>query len=384
MKLQLPAIGYIQGGRRMCVTAMSPDSLLKTVQRPEVWNPLGKQAHGNRPINKPHQAGIADYLEDEERFVIGAVMLYASPSEASFVPAAGQDDEERQIGTLFLEYGAMMDIGDGQHRIGAYGDVLAKHNERGDPVFQRLHSSGQPVIVVIDDNPLHRAQDFTDLQRNAKPPTASLSMSMDRRQAVNRLLISLVEDPEIPIFGGGERVEFLSDTPGKYSAKLYSFKSVRYASGLMLGVNERVPKRWDERANALLAANGAGAELKAFWRSLGELPAFADVLTGKERATSRLREQTYLASSGVLYAIAWGAYLSDDTTAFVKGLGKVSFARPTDKDGKVATKGTGKNGEFTRADTILAGTLVDERGKISGAQNAWEAAADVLRDAATK
>lgn len=197
----------------MCVTAMSPDSLLKTVQRPEVWNPLGKQAHGNRPINKPHQAGIADYLEDEERFVIGAVMLYASPSEASFVPAEGQDDEERQIGTLFLEYGAMMDIGDGQHRIGAYGDVLAKHNERADPVFQRLHSSGQPVIVVIDDNPLHRAQDFTDLQRNAKPPTASLSMSMDRRQAVNRLLISLVEDPEIPIFGGGERVEFLSDTP---------------------------------------------------------------------------------------------------------------------------------------------------------------------------
>jgi hypothetical protein len=240
------------------------------------------------------------------------------------------------------------------------------------------------VIVVIDDNPLHRAQDFTDLQRNAKPPTASLSMSMDRRQAVNRLLISLVEDPEIPIFGGGERVEFLSDTPGKYSAKLYSFKSVRYASGLVLGVNDRVPKRWDERANALIAANGAGAELKAFWRSLGELPEFSDVLTGKERSTSRLREQTYLASSGVLYAIAWGAYLSGDITTFVKGLGNVSFARPTDKDGKVTTKGTGKNGEFTRADTILAGTLVDERGKISGAQNAWEAAADMLRDAATK
>ena len=76
--------------------------------------------------------------------------------------------------------------------------------------------------------------------------------------------------------------------------------------------------------------------------------------------------------------------MSGDITAFVKGLGNVSFARPTDKEGKVATKGTGENGEFTRADTILAGTLVDERGKISGAQNAWEAAADVLRDAATK
>jgi hypothetical protein len=32
----------------------------------------------------------------------------------------------------------MMDIGHGQHRIGAYGDVLAKHNERADPLFQRL------------------------------------------------------------------------------------------------------------------------------------------------------------------------------------------------------------------------------------------------------
>jgi hypothetical protein len=235
----------------------------------------------------------------------------------------------------------------------------------------------------------HRAQAQADRDRAAQAgqDTAevdALITDLDRRQAVNRLLISLVEDPEIPIFGGGERVEFLSDTPGKYSAKLYRFKSVRYASDLVLGVNDRVPKRWDERANALIAANGAGAELKAFWHSLGELPAFADVLTGKERATSRLREQTYLASSGVLYAIAWGAYMSGDITAFVKGLGNVSFARPTDKEGKVATKGTGENGEFTRADTILAGTLVDERGKISGAQNAWEAAADVLRDAATK
>jgi len=49
-------------------------------------------------------------------------------------------------------------IGDGQHRIGAYSDVISTRPDADDPVIKRLHASGQPIIVVIDDNPLHRAQ----------------------------------------------------------------------------------------------------------------------------------------------------------------------------------------------------------------------------------
>src|SRR5215831_19218191 len=99
MRLQLPGIGYKQGGRQMVVTAMSPIALVKTVTEPDTWNPVGSQPHGNRLQDKQHRRGIAEYLESEEHFVLGAVVLYAKPSEASFVPATdAQDDDERVPG----------------------------------------------------------------------------------------------------------------------------------------------------------------------------------------------------------------------------------------------------------------------------------------------
>ena len=98
---------------------------------------------------------------------------------------------------------------------------------------------------MIDDSPLNRAQDFTDLQRNAKPPSASIGLSMDRHQPINRLLIALVQDATaIPPFKGGDRIEFLKDSPGKLSTKLFSYKTVRYLSGtVLIGTSQRTTAR---------------------------------------------------------------------------------------------------------------------------------------------
>ena len=381
MRLSMPAIGYYQGRRRMAVTAMSPTALVKTVQRPRQWNPLGKQPHGNRPEDRAHRAGIADYLEEEEQFVLGSVVLYASPGEAEFVPIEGQADADHQVGTLFLDVGASFDVGDGQHRLGAYSDVINRHIERGDEVMERLHRSGQPVIVVIDDDPLHRAQDFTDLQRNAKPPTASLSQSMDRRQAVNRLLVGLIQHPDLPIFANGDRVEFLTDTVGKLSPKIATFKAVRHASGLALGINDRTVKTWDRKVNDMVRTEGEAVTdyLTAFWGGLDQLPDFAKVIKGEWKVAGKggLRERTYLTSSGVLYAIAWAANLAYERKdiypdAFLKALGEaVSFARPG--------TGSGPDGTLTATDTVFCGNLVDSAtGRITGAQAAWEDAAEAL------
>src|SRR5438067_468144 len=188
MRLELPGIGYKQGSRVMVVTAMEPIALVRMVNKPDTWNPLGDQPHGNRPQDKAHRAGIAEYLENEEEWVLGAVVLYAHPRDAEFVPDPEYKDSAIAPGLLNLSYGAQFDVGDGQHRIGALSDVIKTHDEEGDQVIDRLRKAGQPAVVVIDDNPLHRAQDFTDLQRNVKPPTASLSLSMDRRQAINRFV----------------------------------------------------------------------------------------------------------------------------------------------------------------------------------------------------
>ncbi|MEV0115555.1 DNA sulfur modification protein DndB [Streptomyces sp. NPDC050844] len=378
MELQLPGIGYKQGGRLMVTTAMDPVALVKTVAQPDPWNPVGTQPHGNRPQDKAHRKGIAEYLENEEQFVLGAVVLYAKRTEARFEPDQGKEGRAVMPGTLYLNYGAQFDVGDGQHRIGAYSDVIQAHGEDEDPVMNRLRTSGQPLVVVIDDNPLHRAQDFTDLQRNAKPPSASIGLSMDRRQPINRMMIKLVQEPELKIFGkGADRVEFFKDSPGKLSAKLFSFKTIRYLSGTtLIGVSQRTTKGWDKAVNDFVETHegDARSKLTDLWAGFATWPDIAPVLAGKTTAAT-MRERTYLASSGVLYAIAYAVHGAVTEHKIpvkeaMKRLSGVNYKRP----------GTPKPGEqLTTQDTPFAGNLVDvDTAKVGSGRPAWEAAAEEL------
>lgn len=383
MNLTVPGIAYRQGNRQMVVTALDPIALVKTVTQPDTWNPLGSQPHGNRPQDKGHREGIAQYLEEEENFVLGAVVLYASPRDAVFQPSDGEANGAVQAGTLQLNFGAEFDVGDGQHRIGAYSDVIARHNEDGDPVRERLRASGQPTVVVIDDEPLHRAQDFTDLQRNAKPPSSSIALSMDRRQPVNRLLIELVQDASLPVFGEGDRVEFLRDSPGKLSAKLYSFNTIRYMSGTaLIGTSQRSTRGWDKAVNAAIDEHPeeSRSALVEFWRALGTLPPIAAIIDG-EATPAKLRADTLLGASGVLYALAAAAHAaSQDGVGLgdaVAALGGENFRRPT-------APADPEQHPLTIADSIFVGTLIDpETARVGSGRPAWEAAAEHLRAAIT-
>lgn len=375
MELQLKGIGYEQGNRQMIATAMDPISLVKTVSPPDVWNPVGEQPHGNRPVDKPHRRGIADYLETVENFVLNGVVLYAKPEEARFVSEDGHSGPG-SVGTLYLAYGAQLDVGDGQHRIAAYSDVMVEHPDEDDPVRRRLRRSGQPVIIVIDDNPLHRAQDFTDLQRNTKVQTASLAMSMDRRQIVNRVLITTVQNPELRIFGdGANRIEFLSDSPGKYSAKLFSFKTIRYMTGTMLvGTSQRTTVGWDKAVNLVVEQDQLGAQelIETFWRGVGALPDVAAVTEG-ERTAADLREKTYLGSAGILYALAFAVYRAREAGILIdralEAMQVIDFGRVQPAEGQ----------PLTPKDTIFAGNLVDPvTGKMGSGRPAWEAAGEAI------
>lgn len=383
MEFQLPGIGYKQGDREMVVTAMDPVALVKAVAPPEQWNPVGEQPHGNRPVDKPHRKRIANYLEDEENFVLNSVVLYAKPQEARFRPEPGYEESTVRPGSLYLNYGAQFDVGDGQHRIAAYSDVMQAHQDEEDPVRIRMRASGQPAVIVIEGNPLHRAQDFTDLQRNTKAQTTSLAMSMDRRQAINRLLIDLVQDPALPIFGeGASRVEFFNESPGKYSSRLFSFKTIRYLSGtVLIGVGQRSTAGWDSAVNAEVEKDQSGAEklLRELWTGLGELPWISDVIAG-EKTTAEVRAQTYLSSAGVQYAIAYALHRAlvekhISVASALARLASVSFERPpTSEDGTRLLSTPVK-----KADTIFAGTLVDaDTGKVGSGRPAWEAAGEDL------
>lgn len=379
-KIHIPVIAYQQGGRQMLVTAMSPVDLVRMVSKPEAWDPVKTTTHGNRPRDTAHLQGIVKYLVEEEHFVLGAAVLYLTSKEASFTPAelpgVTTESDAAKIGTLAVDIGAKFDIGDGQHRIGAHEHIVSTRDD-DDPVLERLAKSGQPMIIVIDDNPKRRAQDFTDLQRNVKTPTASLAQSMDRRQPINRELSEMFDI--VPLFN--DRVEYFKDNPGKLSAKLFSFKTVRYVSGLLLvGNGYRSPATMDKAVNAKFEgtvdsdADAARMKLTEFWTSLGELVRFADVVDGEVKAPE-LREATYLTSAGVLYAIAFAVYQAHYTLKIpvknaVRALDSVSFDRTT------------KTTDITAEDTVFAGNLIDpETGKLQAGRTAWETAATILLSA---
>ena len=382
-EITLPAIRYTQGSRVMYMTVSDPSSVVGLTTRPRTWDPLGPRVHGNRPIDRKHLEGIANYLEEEEEFVIGAVVLYGRPDDLEFIPTNGERNGSIAPGELRVPFRAKLEIGDGQHRIGAYSKVVEAHDQDNDVILQRLLGSGQPIIVVEDDDFERRRQDFVDLQRNAKPPTGSMGMSMDQRQAINRFTIDVTQDARIRLFAG-ERIEFLKDSPAKLSAKLVSFKMLRYFLGTVLtGVESRGGRQWEETASAAVTgpnAETAKNDMVGLLLGLEAVPGWADVVAGN-LTPAHLRASTFLCSAGALYALALAIHMAKrEGFSYAEAAEKVAtlnFVRPQ--------REPSEESPLTVDETPFAGTLVDrETGKISSGRPAWEAAADSLHSIAFK
>ncbi|MEV8212522.1 DNA sulfur modification protein DndB [Leifsonia sp. NPDC077715] len=303
-RVAYPAIGYWMGSRRMVTTVMSPVTYVGTVGQREEWDPL-EGTGTNRKEDKAHRDGIAKYIEETEDYVLNSILVYYGADDAEFV----SDDPDAPItmGTLYVRPGAKAKVGDGGHRTSAYGDVIEAHRH-GDDVLERLMKAGQPIIVVLDDDQTRRAQDFTDLQNNAKTLNASIAQSMDRRQEINRILLEdVLKGAKVPVFEGGKRVEFLSDTPGKLSQKMMGYKTLRYATGtLLIGTGVRSTRGWDESVGAEIATAGHAQTLQRvldFWNGFSALPDVAAALSATGGMV-KLRETTWLASANVIYALA--------------------------------------------------------------------------------
>jgi DGQHR domain-containing protein len=360
-RVALPGIGYKMGTRQMVTTVMSPVNFVGTVGPRENWDPLAGSGT-NRKEDKKHREGIAKYIEDTEDFVLNALLVYMGPEDATFEP----DDPTALIsqGVLYVRPGAKFKVGDGGHRTSAYGDVIQAH-QHGDEVLRRLTDSGQPITVVLDDDPVRRAQDFTDLQNNAKPLNASIAQSMDRRQAINRLLIERVIKPSVVPVVANNRVEFLVDSPGKLSPKVMGFKTLRYATGTMLiGSSHRTTRSWEDAVDLVLATDEEQAydRVIEFWTGFGQIPPVAKAL-GAEKGVVLLREATWLTSANVIYAIAAAVH----SVAQAIGCSVTKAMEPL------------ADIDFRRAGSTLTGSLVDAKtGKALAGREAWESAGEAI------
>jgi hypothetical protein len=378
-----PAIAYRIGGRTFVITVMSPVTYLQAVGPREVWNPLSGKGT-NRKEDVQHRKDIARYVENTVDYVLNAVLVYASEEDAVFIRAEHvPDGAPIQLGTLYRKPTAKFTVGDGGHRTDGIGDTAQAHEPLNDEVYRRLCENGQPVIVCLDDDRDRRATDFVDLQKNAKPLNASMATSMNARETLRHVLIEQVirDSAAIPLFGGGDRVDFQSDSPGRLSAKVAGYKTVRYASGtLLIGTDERTTKGWDEAVELELKKDEAGGaeRLRQFWIGFGTLidnqmigtPPTPGVLA-RDGGMALLRDQSWLLASTVIYAIAEAVRQVTTVDAQITVAEAVGAFTAVDFDRSLGT-GSPLNG------TLVAWDDKSQKVKLAAGRPAWEGGAGVL------
>ena len=234
--------------------------------------------------------------------------------------------------------------------------------------------NGQPMIVVLDGDRTNRARDFVTLQNNSKLQTTQPNgrpVQEHRRGAQQGVAREGHQGRRRPALRRRQEGRVLTDSPGKLSAKIASYKAIRYTSGtLLVGTGYRTTKSWADQVSLAMARADSGEsdptnELVEFWRGYSQLPAVANALR-TEKGIALLREDTWLTSAYLLYALAAAVH---DLTRKELTIPE-AFAVLNDFD-------------FSRAGTGLHNTLVEPPTEESGprgrtGRDAWEGAAQVL------
>jgi DGQHR domain-containing protein len=371
------------GEREMYLAAAEVPAAVQIIDQPVTWDALAPQPHGNRVRDKDHVAAIVEYLRNEPNPILGALVIYPRDvSQVSFRPADGADD----TGLLEMDVGTVFDVGDGQHRLAAMAQLVGdvRDGDLDDPLRQRIYGMKIPLLVVRDDDPARRAQDFVDLQRNAKPPSGSLGTSMDRRHAINRFTLDVAKSAAL--FDGGTRIEFLSDTVGARSSKLYSFQALRQAVGILLvGSSQRTRAGWEAAADAALNAgpsekDGHDAQLERITQIFDELayalPGWSDLMD-KSTAAPEFRKRYLHATAAGLYSITLSIFKASadgiQVSDAVEALSEVDWERH-DGEADFSTK----FGEGFFDGTLLVLDPRTQQRRTASGRPSWEAAADQL------
>lgn len=375
MEIKLEATEITMGGRRMYSAGGRAASVVQLVDQPSTWDPLAKKPHGNRVRSKEHVEGITEYVKDEDHPILNSVVVYATDDDVEFVPAPGMD----KIGHLRVRIGAKFDVGDGQHRLAAIAQAIADVDELDpeDPVRKRVMGLEIPLLIVLDANPARRAQDFVDLQRNAKPPSGSLGSSMDRRHPINRFTLDVAKTADLT--HNGERVEFLKDTVGKLSGKLYTFQAFRqFVTTLIIGSSQRTRAGLERAADEAVGNGHYKSEYNRVVELLNEaahtMPGWSEIMDGSITVAEFRSEYLHSTAAG-LYSLGVALYKvhadGGDVDAALHKAAAIDWRR-----------------EPVNGSSFFDGTLIlltTENGqpvrKLASGRPAWEAAGENLYQA---
>ncbi|HEY9606329.1 MAG TPA: DNA sulfur modification protein DndB [Allocoleopsis sp.] len=210
-----PAIRGIQAGREFYVS-MCPVRLI-----PKLFSfddeEIPAEMRAQRILNRARIPEIARYiLENPTSYIFSAITVSIN-GNITFEPNGSED-----IGKLKVPMDARFIINDGQHRRAAFEMALKENPELGDETIS---------VVFFQDIGLKRSQQmFTDLNRYAARPDASLNILYDYRD--RKALISKAVVKKVKVFDRLTDTEH-SNLPVR-SSKLFSLSAIYNATQALL------------------------------------------------------------------------------------------------------------------------------------------------------
>lgn len=219
--LDVPAQRFTQGGRYVYSFVLDLPTLDRLM--PDRVDERIRQAEGaNRPLTISHAEKIQDYLEKEDKWLFGTLLLGISPDAIEFQPL--QDTSRAVVaGILRILSTSEVKIFDGQHRRRAIKDALESlsQNRHKQDKFASLQGESVPVMLYAESSIDALRQMFADAAQTKTIETNTVAR-FDWREAFNRAAEQLGEISE---FLGG-RIERERPTVARSSPNIIAINQL--------------------------------------------------------------------------------------------------------------------------------------------------------------
>lgn len=193
--LTVPAHRFRQGERDVYYFALSLETLDGLLPQ-RVQDDVIKDA--NRKLTPSHARNIQAYLDEQDNWLLGAMMLGIAQDAVEFQPYENED------GTISQNFGEMrirtnrintMRIFDGQHRRRAVEDILAALSQGEGRVdkLDALRKASMTIVLYAEENIKMLRQMFADAAQNKRIEAHTVTR-FDQRDAFNLTAVRLADE----------------------------------------------------------------------------------------------------------------------------------------------------------------------------------------------
>ena len=196
---QEPAHRFRQGNRDVYYFTLSLATLDGLLPQ-RVDDTIVREA--NRRLTPSHARNIQQYLEGQDNWILGAMLLGIAPDALEFEPYQDEDGNEYSPNfgqlNILTNRANTMRIFDGQHRRRAIQDTLDRlgNDDQHSDKLAELQNASVPIVLYAEEDIRALRQMFTDASKT-KRIEANVVTLFDKRDPFNLAAMHLAEESKL-------------------------------------------------------------------------------------------------------------------------------------------------------------------------------------------